>query len=871
MTALQRIHLFVALSMLAIPVRAQQLASIDSALPSSANRASSNAAVAVRAKAAPVLDGKDDDEIWQDAQVIDGFRQFAPTEDAAARFRTVAKIAFDGQYLYVIVRAYDPHPDSIIGLLGRRDVRTPSDWIKVMIDSNHDRRTGYSFAVNPRGVKRDIYIWNDTNEDESWDGVWDAATRVDGQGWVAEFRIPFSQLRFPRADEHVFGIMIWRDIARFNERDSWPSFFRSRPGIASQFGVVSGIRGLSNVRHLEVTPYALAKSASPTDPGYGSTQSVTGGADLKYGVTSNVTLDATINPDFGQVELDPAVLNLSAFETFFPERRPFFLEGAGIYRFQLGCTTGGFGSGCNELFYSRRIGRVPSLYLDDPLTPLSTQIMGAAKLSGELGSGLSLGFIDALTRREQGGATGLTAEAQANYMATRLQQDFRGGLSGIGLMFTGVNRNLDTFSSDSLHKSAYALGADFRHRWDGGNYELAGYLAGSRVGGSESAIARTQTDSRHYFQHPDGAEPYDPTRTSLDGDAEHLQVGKIGGGVLRYTTGYTRISPGFEVNDLGFLNKADIQEWSNYVGFAFNQPSSVYRQLFVDFGESQHWSTKALDADHLTDIRIAETAHMELPNSYWFSFTSSFNNFIPSYDDRDARGGPAVRRSIFVEGATSIEGDPRERFAPSLGLFGYRGSGGRSYGWGVDPLLIMRLSSSFTAAVGPHYDRNDDDHQWVDNFDHTVEIGSTRHDTSYTFAHLHQYTMALTARMDMAMTPRLSLQVYAQPFISNGVFSNWRELNDPRAADYEARYKPYGAQADLETYNFDDFEFRSNVVLRWEYRPGSTLFLVWQQGRSNYDEGTGRCDFDFQDNVHGLFQQHPGNTFLVKMSYWFNP
>ena len=289
-------------------------------------------AVAIRAPAPPVLDGKDDDAIWRTAPEITAFQQFSPSSGSAASFSTSVKVAFDDRFLYVLVRMYDPHPDSIRAFLSRRDVATPSDRVKIMIDSYHDRRTGYELAVNPKGVKSDFYTFNDSQEDPSWDGVWDVATSIDAQGWVAEFRVPFSQMRFPRGASHVFGFGVVRDIARLNERDSWPQIRRDRTGIASQFGELTGIEGLGAPRHLEIMPYAVTKNVTTTTPAlvYGHQQQLTGGADIKYGVTSNFTLDATVNPDFGQVESDPAVLNLSAFETYYQEKRPFFIEGAGI-------------------------------------------------------------------------------------------------------------------------------------------------------------------------------------------------------------------------------------------------------------------------------------------------------------------------------------------------------------------------------------------------------------------------------------------------------------------------------------------------------------------------------------------------------------
>src|SRR5712691_7504595 len=384
-------------------------------------------ATATLAAHPPVIDGRDDDDVWRQATPITEFREWQPHEDGPARFPTMAKVAYDARTLYVFVRCFDPHPDSILKLLARRDSWPPSDHVLILIDSYHDRRTGYEFGVNPAGVKLDASISNDGNEDNAWDGVWDVATTVDSLGWTAEFRIPLSQLRYPKTATHTFGIAISRDIYRYTERIAWPVFHVSRAGLSSQFGDLAGLDGLGSPRRLEVTPYTVTKNVSvPTATGFGRDQDATAGADFKYGVTSNLTVDGTINPDFGQVEADPSVLNLSAFETFFQERRPFFVEGSGIFRFDVDCSAVNcHGEG---LFYSRRIGRAPQLgdAYGDAGSPTASRILGAGKL----------------THRVAGRAD-TTIEPRTNYTVVRLQQDLRGGQSGVGVIFTGVNRGLD--------------------------------------------------------------------------------------------------------------------------------------------------------------------------------------------------------------------------------------------------------------------------------------------------------------------------------------------------------------------------------------------------------------------------------------------
>ncbi|MDP9203732.1 MAG: carbohydrate binding family 9 domain-containing protein, partial [Gemmatimonadota bacterium] len=468
-------------------------------------------ATASRAERPPIIDGRDDDPIWKSATPITGFRVFDPKEDGDPTFQTEAKIGYDAQNLYVFARMFDTHPDSIVSLLSRRDVKTQSEQVKIMIDSYHDRRTGYEFAVNPAGVKRDYYTYDDSREDITWDAVWDVATRIDSLGWTAEFRIPLSQIRYPEAAEHTFGLMIIRDIVRTSERDSWPLLRRSVRGVASQFGELIGLHGLGSPHRLEVAPYVVAKNVGVPQPnGFGRAQKQTVGGDLKYGLTSNLTLDATVNPDFGQVEADPAQLNLTAFETFLAEQRPFFLEGTGIFSFN---------GDASRLFYSRRVGRAPQLsgLVSDPTAdlPAATPILGAAKLTGRLASGTSLGAVFALTEREAVGPTMI--EPQTEYGVFRASQDFRNGESGIGAMLTLVNRQLNDVASLRLRREALAGGIDVRHRFAHGRYSLAVSFATSVVRGTAAAIDRTQRNAVHYYNRPDADLPYDPNRTSLSG------------------------------------------------------------------------------------------------------------------------------------------------------------------------------------------------------------------------------------------------------------------------------------------------------------------------------------------------------------------
>jgi hypothetical protein len=817
-------------------------------------------AVAFRTTQPPTIDGRADDRTWATAQAITEFREFSPTEDKDPRFPTEARVAYDAHNLYVFVRMFDSAPDSILTLLARRDRRPPTDQIKIIVDSYFDRRSGYEFAVNPAGVKRDYVIYNDGDEDQAWDGVWDVATTVDSLGWTAEFRIPLSQLRYPHQESNTFGFGIWRDIERHTERVSWPLYRQSQPGLSSQLGELTSLVGLAAPRRLELLPYVVAKShEGQTEAGWGYTHDLSMGGDVKYGLGPNLTLDATVNPDFGQVEADPAVLNLSAFETFFGERRPFFLEGTGIFQFPVNCTA--VNCSGEALFYSRRIGRAPQLsgLYGDPTSPTATTIVGAGKLTGRLPGGLSVGLLEAVTGREAG-VDDRTIEPTTNYATLRLQQDFRGGNSGLGMMLTAVNRNVDEWSENLLRRDAYVGALDFRHRFLGARYEIRGSLDLSHVRGTPDAIAGTQLSPVHYYQRPDDDLTYDPARTTLTGDAEELQVAKIAG-MWRFETSYQRRSPGFEVNDLGFLRRADQQSWSTWSQLRWQKPTKVYQMLFWNMNWWQHWTAEGLPTE-----RAANTnAHAQLNNRWWLHAGGTVGQLGgATYCDRCARGGPALRVSPFLNAWGGIEGDSRKVIVPFLWSSYGSSDDGRSWYFDLSPELSFRVSSRFQASLAFSFTKNTDDSQWYGNF--TDSSGTTH----YTFAHLKQTTTAMTGRVDYTFTPTLTLQVYAQPFVSTGSYSDVRELADPRAAAYPDRFKPYADAAVMDDpggFNFK--QFRSNVVLRWEYFPGSTLFLVWTQGRFDYLPAAGtRSMFG---NARDLFDLPTQDTFLVKVSYWFNP
>ena len=821
-------------------------------------------ATAVRAEAAPRIDGRDDDDVWRRAPRYSAFRQFEPRVDTTPSFKTEFAVAYDERNIYVFLRMFDPHPDSIMRALTRRDVRGASDQIKILIDSYNDKRSGYEFAVNPDGVKRDFSMANDGEEDGSWNGVWDVATRVDSLGWTAEFHIPLSQLRYA-SDVSTMGFGVWRDIERYRERVSWPLWSPQRTGISSQLGQLTGLAGISSERRIESTPYVVTKNVQriqSTTPGirYDRVQEMTAGGDLKVGITPNVTLDATINPDFGQVEADPSVVNLTAFETFFAERRPFFVEGTGLYRFELNCYIVVDCSTNEGLFYSRRIGRAPALgsLYGDATTPTATTIAAAAKLTGRTRQGLSFGALNAVTPEVEG-LNERTAEPFTNYGVLRAEQDLRGGDAGISFIATAVNRRLDQWTQSFMHRDAYTAGATFRNRFADRKYELAGQIAASRVSGTPEAMLRTQQSPVHYFQQPGDDHTVDAARTSLSGYSGQVKFGKYGGGITRFETSVVRQSAGFEVNDLGFLRRADMMDWSTWAALSFRNARGIYRWAQLNGNHWETWNTSGTRLENALNFN----GHMGLRNNWDVHLGGTVGGLTESYCDRCTRGGPALRKSRGFYPWGGINTDSRKVISGGFWVNLNYGDEGRSSGSHLSPYVNFRLSPQLQANVSTGFGRNYNDAQWFDNI---VDGAGVTH---FTFARLEQRTTSMSIRINYTVTPDLTFELYGQPFVAEGTYSNLREISaTPEADSYDARFQPY-TPTGTPDMDFKVTELRTNSVVRWEYRPGSTLFFVWQHGRQGPPPETSMRQTWTRD-YRELFDVHPDNTFLIKLAYWLS-
>lgn len=843
---------------LAVLSGSERLLSAHAAGPAPAPR--TVAATPVPAGATAILiDGELNESAWTKAPLITDFVQRRPAEGAAPSYKTEARVLFDAANLYVAITATDPEPSKIVGQLTRRDTLTSSDWLSVYIDSYHDKRTAYEFGVNPAGVKYDRYWFNDSNNDISWDAVWDAAVTRSPTGWRAEFRIPFSQLRFNPATTSTFGFAIGRILARADEASTWPLLPRSASGFVSSFGELTGLTFAHPLKKLEITPYALTQmTTKPVEKGNPLSKSPdptgTVGVDLKYAVAPGLTFTGTMNPDFGQVEADPAVVNLSGFETFFPEKRPFFVEGSGTFSFDIDCNDGQ----CTGLLYSRRIGRSPHRVVSAPsggftAAPSNTTIYGAGKLTGRIGK-FSVGALNAITSREDatisasGVSSGSPVEPATSYSVVRASREFA-NQSRIGFMATSTNRKL----SDELKflpANAFTGGTDFDLRI-GKQYSLAGYWAGSTISGTAGAISNVQRNTVHSYQRPDATSfSYDRTRTSLGGQSGSLSVSKIAGQHARFNSNVGYKSPGFDINDLGFLSRADEISQSNWFQLRSDTPNAWRRSININVNQWAGWNYDG-------DLRFGGgniNGHVTLASNW--SIGGGVNMQVRGFSDRLTRGGPGGYANPVRSGWAFLETDQRKPVNLEVFVQGFSDGKGSSE-FSTGPRLSWRPRSGVSVSASLNYSKGRNDSQWIEN----RTVGAATH---YVFGHLDQQTLSLTARVNYTIRPTLTLEIYAAPFVSAGAYSQFKELKNGRAAAYEDRYAPY-AYASNTDFNYR--AFRSTNVLRWEYRPGSALFVVWQHGREDFIND-GR--FQFGHNLNDLFATASTNTFLVKFSRWLN-
>lgn len=850
---------------------------------------------AVRAEEAIIIDGVLNEKVWQ-TKPADGFTQNDPNDGAPATEKTHVWVAYDDKALYVAAYCYDSQSKQIIGRLGRRDDQTDSDWFFFAVDPYYDKRTGYLFGVNPAGSVLDEVLSNDVNEDTSWDGVWEWKAVVNGDGWIVEMKIPFNQIRFPKKDEYVWGVNFMRAIKRKNERAAFSWVPKNETAFVSKFARLEGIRGISPGRHVEFLPYSVGQAqfrpseqGNPFERGHKYFGNI--GFDLKIGLKSNLTLDTSVNPDFGQVEVDPAVVNLSAYETFYEEKRPFFIEGASIFD--------NFGRGGvyvnadinwpnPRFFYSRRVGRSPQGYVtQDGFVnfPDRSTILGAAKITGKLG-GWNVGFVNALTAREYaevdtfGSRLKEEVEPFTYYGVLRAQKDINQGQQGFGFMATGVTRDLQTDSLDGiLNKNAFSLAFDGWSFLDKKrNYVVGGWLGGTRIEGSAQDILRLQYSSMHYFQRPDAAHvDVDPAATSLNGWGGRLSFAKQSGNLL-FLVQAGALSPGFDPNDSGFqYGGSDLVNLSILPAYQWTKPGKIFQQALVFVGAARNYD---FGGDEVYEGWLG--SFQGVFRNFW-NFNTMFAYNPPTLSNNMTRGGPLAlrpwgwqldlqlatdsRKSIVIEGNSTVYTQPEN---------------GRE--WSAQVTVRWKPRPNFSLSLGPQIMRESTNSQWVARV--KDELMTETYGTRYVFGHIEQKIVSLEFRLNWTFTPKLSLQAYLQPFIGVGTYSRFRELAQPRTFDFNIfgegastlsfedgvyAIDPDG-EGPAETFYIGNPDFnmkslRGTVVLRWEYFPGSLLYFVWTQNRADYAHPG---DFQLRRDLGDLLTAPGDNIFLLKVSYRWN-
>jgi Domain of unknown function (DUF5916)/Carbohydrate family 9 binding domain-like len=830
------------------------------------------------------VDGHLGDGAWQSVARNHGFTQRFPKEGAAPNVETEFAVVYDDEALYVAVWANDAEPHRIKGLLTRRDQESSSDSVIVAVDSYHDRRTAFAFGLNPASVQRDMIIFDDSSSDNSWDAVWSGAASVDSKGWTAEFRIPMSQLRFSSQPSQLWGLQVVRAVARTGEEVSWSPWPRSQPQIVSRFGLVDGIENVKPGRRIELLPYATAGVGSrPVDAGDPLNDQVTPegnfGLDAKYGLSSSFSVAATVNPDFGQVEADPSQVNLGANELFFPEKRPFFLDGVEMFKVGLGQGD----ENAETLFYSRRIGAAPHGSVDGTYvkSPTSTTIYGATKVSGKTASGWSVGVLDAVTAEERatfidadGAKRRQVVEPLTNFAVAKLKRDFRDGKTTVSASATSVHRKLsDTGLTDELHDQAYTGGFDVQHRFLDDKMALSAKLLGSYVHGSQEAIAETQQNPRHYFQRPrSGHLTFDPTRTSLSGAA---LVADIGYRTTHWqgATGADVRTPGLEVNDLGFQNDAD-----QYVQWAFgsyrdNDPGDMFLSYRLNVNSYAGTDLEPRLLTYGGNIN----GNGQLKN-YW-RLGGGLEVNIDRWRNGALRGGPSLRQDSALANWLFVESDSREPVSAGINTFLRTSPKSASYRASVGVFAKVQARSNLEVSAEPSLEVSEDDAQYID------QVADQAGTTQYLLGRIRQTSASLTLRVAWTFSPRLSLQAYAQPFLASGHYEDYKEVADPSARAYSARFRVLqpseytvgedNVDVDRDRdgaidYSFGRPEFgvrelRSTLVVRWEYRPGSSVFAIWSHGQSSSDvDGS----FELGRGLSRLGDAEAEDIVMVKANYW---
>ncbi|MBT8298208.1 MAG: carbohydrate binding family 9 domain-containing protein [Maribacter sp.] len=831
-----------------------------------------------------VVDGLLDDKAWEVAEWTSDFTEFEPDNATSPKQKTKFRIVYDAKFLYVAVRCYDTEPSKIEKRLARRD-NFAGDWIEINIDSYNDKRTAFSFTVTAAGVKNDEFIsQNGNNWDESWNPIWYTAANIDEEGWTAEMKIPFSQLKFGKQKEQIWGMQMHRRLFREEERSLWQHVPQDTPGWVSEYGELRGLMDIQPQKQLEIQPFMVNQLETyPKESGNpfrdGSDFILNGGLDAKIGITNDLTVDLTVNPDFGQVEADPGAIALDGFQIFFEERRPFFVENKNIFDYE-------FADRNDNVFYSRRIGRSPqgsaalaeNEFVNDPI---NTTILGAAKFSGKTKNGWSLGLLESVTGKmfaeidSNGERRKELVEPLTNYLIGRAQKDFNNRNSFIGGIFTATNRKLEP-NLEFLRTAAYTGGFDFKHNWKERNYYVEGNIVTSHVTGSKEAITNTQTSITHLFQRVDASHvEVNPDRTSLTGTGGKLEIGKAGGGNWRYELGGIWRSPELELNDVGFLRQADEIKQYAEVERLFLKPTDFYRRARIGI---EQYTTYDFEGN-FNRVQYQIEGFINYKNNWWTEIGAAHKPRI--FSNTVLRGGPRWRWSEENFWYLFFGSDQRKKFNFTLG---YINSQAAENNFSLER-YVMRFRyqpfDAFSLSASIEYEENPNKTQYVDEL-------SFNETPRYITANIDQRTFATSLRFNYSINPNLSIQYYGQPFISRGTYTDFNYVNNPIAEKLGDRVTLYNSNQisrpnntgsylidenldgntdyEIQDPDFSFVQFRSNLVARWEYIPGSELFLVWAQGITGFGDPMQSLGSNLEAQI---LDQKMDNTFLIKVTYRF--
>lgn len=861
-------------------------------LPHSADSLTANLSVkAHKAHSQIIIDGILNEEEWKN-QPIDNFTQRDPEEGKPSSERTYVWVAYDSENIYLAAKLFDSQPDSIDAALSRKDKNFLSDRFGFYIDPYSDKKTGYFFVVNAGGSVMDGVLFDDGGDDESWDGVWESKAIIDADGWSVEMRIPFSQLRFNESKTMTWGVNFVREIKRKNELSFFVMVPKKESGFVSKFARLENLEGIVSKQRVEFLPYFVQKAQylihDANDPFYKGNQYKTSlGADVKIGIGSNRTLDATINPDFGQVEVDPAVVNLTAFETFYQEKRPFFIEGASIARFGSGGSNNNwsFNWSSPNLFYSRRIGRTPRGYVDSDGAvdyPGETRILGAVKISGKIDENWSVMALTAFTERtfakviEKDLSYEKEIEPLTNFNLFRAQRLFDKGRSAIGFIGTGLWRDLRESDLNLINgQRALTGGVDGWLTLDKEDtYVLTGYLVGSHIAGSKDYLIRVQRAPHHYFQRPDASySKLDSNAVTMDGLMGRIALNKQKGNFF-INSAFGFVTPGFETNDMGFQSRSNVLNAHLVTGYRWYEPDGLFRRKAAYLTHFQSFNFEGINESK----GIFFFAGGQLMNFWDVDIKGNYG--AQTYNSKLTRGGPLAVSPESYSIGFDFRTDEREKIIFEFDSYTSNSKVGDNY-LGISTEITWKPLTQLLLSFTPSYNININKVQWVTKVPDDKAV--LTYGTRYVFAELNQKSISGDIRIDWTFTPKASLQLFLQPLLSSGVYNNFKELSRPSKLEYNLYGNSVTFDPAKNEYSIDpqnngnsfkfsnpDFNFKSlraNLVFRWEFLPGSTFYLVWTHDKTNLeDPSTFLPKRDFKN----LFQSESNNVLLLKFSYWLS-